>query len=102
MVAPYRHVESVENLTEEEAKEMMKILCQMVNLLKEVMRPEGLNVGMNLGKVAGAGVVDHVHLHIVPRWKGDSHFMSVLSDTRIISEALKETYNQLKGKLSKD
>ena len=101
MVAPHRHVKSVENLTEEEAKEMMKILCQMVSLLKEVLHPEGFNVGMNLGKVAGAGVVDHVHLHIVPRWKGDSHFMSVLSDTRIISEALRETYNQLKGKLTK-
>ncbi len=77
----------------------MEILCQMASLLKEVLHPEGLNVGMNLGKVAGAGVVDHVHLHIVPRWKGDSHFMSVLSDTRVISEALKETYNQLKVKL---
>jgi len=99
MVAPYRHVKSVENLTEGEAKEMMKILCQMASLLKEVLHPEGFNVGMNLGKVAGAGVVDHVHLHIVPRWKGDSHFMSVLSDTRVISEALKETYNQLKAKL---
>ena len=74
---------------------------RMQNLLKEVLHPEGFNVGMNLGKVAGAGIVDHVHLHIVPRWKGDSHFMSVLSNTRIISEALRQTHRQLKDKLNK-
>ncbi len=101
MVAPYRHVKSVENLTQEEAREMMEILRKMVGLLKEVLHPEGFNVGMNLGKVAGAGIVGHVHLHIVPRWKGDSHFMSVLSDTRVISEALRQTYSQLKDKLTK-
>ncbi len=101
MVAPYRHVKSPENLTEEEATETMEILCKMISLLKEVLHPEGFNVGMNLGKVAGAGIVDHVHLHIVPRWKGDSHFMSVLSDTRVISEALRQTYSQLKDKLTR-
>jgi len=101
MVAPYRHVKSVENLTQEEAREMMEILRKMLSLLKEVLHPEGFNVGMNLGKVAGAGIVDHVHLHIVPRWKGDSHFMSVLSNTRVISEALRQTHSQLKDKLNK-
>ncbi len=99
MVSPYRHIGSIEDLDEREAKEMMKVLSDMVGLLGQVLHPEGFNVGMNLGKVAGAGVVDHVHLHIVPRWKGDTHFMSVLSNTRIISESLKDTYRHLREKL---
>lgn len=100
MIAPYRHINSIENLKEEEVGEIMKILSQMTVLLKEVMHPDGFNIGINLGDVAGAGVVDHLHLHIVPRWKGDCNFMPVLSDTKVISEALQQTYRKLRENLN--
>lgn len=96
MIAPYRHLDSVENLKNDEAKEMMEILSRMITLLKRVLRPEGFNVGMNLGSVAGAGIVDHLHLHVVPRWKGDTSFMPLISNTKIISESLRKTYQKLK------
>jgi len=100
MIAPYRHISSIEELGKEEAAEMMEVLSRMIVLLKEVLHPEGFNVGINLGDVAGAGIVDHLHLHIVPRWKGDCTFMPVLSETKVISEALKKTYEKLKEKLN--
>jgi len=88
MIIPYRHVASIEDLKEDETREMI--------LLKKVMSPDGFNVGMNLGDVAGAGIMGHLHLHIVPRWKGDCNFMPVLSDTKVIPEALRQTYQKLK------
>jgi len=100
MIAPYRHIASIENLREEEAVEIMKILSRMTLLLKEVMHPDGFNIGVNLGDVAGAGIVDHLHFHIVPRWKGDCNFMPVLSDTKVISEALQQTYRKLRENLN--
>jgi len=100
MIAPYRHIGSIEDLEEEEAGEMMKILSRMTVLLKKVMHSDGFNIGMNLGDVAGAGIVNHLHLHIVPRWKGDCNFMPVLSDTKVISEDLQQTYQKLKEKLN--
>ena len=96
MIAPYRHIDSVEDLDHDEAREMMEILSRMITLLKKVLRPEGFNVGMNLGSVAGAGVADHLHLHVVPRWEGDTSFMPLISDTKIISESLRKTYQKLK------
>ncbi len=96
MIAPYRHLDSVEDLEDDEAREMMEILSRMITLLKKVLRPEGFNVGMNLGSVAGAGIVDHLHLHLVPRWKGDTNFMPLISNTKIISESLHKTYQKLK------
>jgi ATP adenylyltransferase len=96
MIAPYRHIDSVESLEDDEAKEIMEILSRMITLLKKVLRPEGFNVGMNLGSVAGAGIVDHLHLHVVPRWKGDTNFMPLISNTKIISESLHKTYQKLK------
>jgi len=96
MIAPYRHLDSVEDLEDDEAREMMEILSRMITLLKKVLRPEGFNVGMNLGSVAGAGIVDHLHLHVVPRWKGDTNFMPLISNTKIISESLRKTYQKLK------
>jgi ATP adenylyltransferase len=96
MIAPYRHLDSVEDLEDDEAREMMEILSQMITLLKKVLRPEGFNVGMNLGSVAGAGIVDHLHLHVVPRWKGDTNFMPLISNTKIISESLRKTYQKLR------
>ena len=99
MVAPYRHISSIEDMNFEEQKEMINLTSRMVILLRKVMHPEGFNIGMNLGKSAGAGIVDHIHLHIVPRWTGDSNFMPLLSETKVISEALEETYKKLKEKL---
>lgn len=101
MIIPYRHVGLIENLKEDEAQEMMKLLPLMTVLLKKVMSPDGFNVGMNLGDVAGAGIMEHVHLHIVPRWKGDCNFMPVLSDTKVIPEALLQTYQKLKESIER-
>jgi ATP adenylyltransferase len=99
MVAPYRHVASLEELTKEEIHEHFEIVSRSVKVLGRVFKPSGFNVGINLGKVAGAGIDDHIHTHIVPRWQGDTNFMPVVSDVRIVPEALAETYDKLKGKL---
>ena len=99
MVAPYKHVWKLEDLDNEDLLEHMQLVSKCVVMLKEEMNPEGFNIGMNLGKVAGAGIEDHLHTHIVPRWNGDTNFMPVLSDTRTIPEALDETYVKLAGKL---
>jgi len=98
MVAPYRHVASLEGLTREELHEHSEIVSRSVKVLRETFDPHGFNIGINIGKVAGVGVEGHVHTHIVPRWQGDTNFMPVVSDTKIVSEALEETYNKLEGK----
>ena len=98
MVAPYRHVASLEGLTREELHEHSEIVSRSVKVLRETFDPHGFNIGINIGKVAGAGVEGHVHTHIVPRWQGDTNFMPVVSDTKIVSEALEETYKKLEGK----
>jgi len=79
---------------------MMELAEMSVELLRKTMRPDGFNLGINMGLVAGAGVADHIHLHIVPRWNGDTNFMPVLSDTRVISEHLRATYRKLKEALA--
>ncbi len=99
MVAPYRHIANLQDLTDEEAKEHFDIIKKGLELLKEVMEPAGFNIGLNMGKVAGAGIADHLHTHIVPRWQGDTNFMPVLSDTKVLSEALTATYRRLRAKL---
>ncbi|AFL94461.1 hypothetical protein containing Histidine triad-like motif [Thermococcus cleftensis] len=96
MVAPYRHVANWEELTEEELLEIMKLTQLMIRAIKKVMSPHGFNLGVNLGRVAGAGIDDHVHLHIVPRWNGDTNFMPVIADTKVIPESLEEAYDELK------
>ncbi len=98
MVAPYRHVAGLEDLTAEERNEHFEIVSRCIEILRQEMNPEGFNVGMNLGKVSGAGMADHVHTHIVPRWQGDTNFMPVLADVKVLPEALAETYEKLKGK----
>ena len=95
MIVPYRHTSSLEGWSSEEQQEMMQLADLAVSLLKKTIRPDGFNLGINMGQVAGAGIVDHVHLHIVPRWNGDTNFMPVLADTRVISEHLKATYKKL-------
>ena len=98
MVAPYREVASLEGLTDAELKEHFELVRRSVKVLKQVFKAEGFNIGINIGRIAGAGVGGHIHTHIVPRWSGDSNFMPVLGDTKVINEALSETYRKLKGK----
>jgi len=96
MVAPFRHTGGFVELDEEEGKEIFKLTQLSLKILKEVMEPDGFNLGTNIGRVAGAGYEDHVHLHIVPRWSGDTNFMPIIADVKIIPEGLKETYKKLK------
>lgn len=95
LVLPYRHVAEVSDLNKDERAEMMDLTISSVECLKKVFSAEGFNCGMNLGKVAGAGIADHVHQHIVPRWMGDSNFLPVIGETRSIPEYLQDTYKKL-------
>jgi ATP adenylyltransferase len=99
MVAPKRHVSELTALEQDEAMEIIQLTQKFVQLLKLVFKPEGFNIGANLGKVAGAGVPDHFHIHIVPRWRGDTNFMTAINNTRVISEGIKVTYRKLKETL---
>ena len=98
MIAPYRHVATMEGLTKEELHEHFEIVSRSLKVLRQVFNPGGFNIGINMGKVAGAGLEEHVHTHIVPRWQGDTNFMPVVSDVRVVPEALAETYKKLEGK----
>ena len=91
MVIPYRHVSDITDLTAEESADLMATVQLSCRVLREVSRPQGINVGLNLGEAAGAGIGMHLHMHVVPRWNGDSNFMAVLDDVRVIPEALEET-----------
>lgn len=95
MIAPYKHIGQLEMLDVETLNEMMRLSQRAVAALKKTISPAAFNLGMNIGHVAGAGVANHLHLHIVPRWQGDANFMSVLADTRLIPEALDATYDRL-------
>ena len=97
MIAPYRHTANLQDLSEDEAKEHFDIVRKGITLLTRILKPAGFNVGLNIGKVAGAGIEEHLHTHIVPRWQGDANFMPVLSNTKVISEALAATYKKLKS-----
>ena len=96
MVIPYRHLHNFAELTADELTELMQLAQKAVETLTEVMHPDGFNLGMNIGKVAGAGIDRHLHLHVVPRWNGDTNFMPVIGDTRVISEALESAWKRLK------
>ncbi|MEA4880142.1 MAG: HIT domain-containing protein [Synergistaceae bacterium] len=95
MVAPYRHTAEYEHLNDTEMLELHRLGGRCVSVLKKVMGPQGFNLGVNLGKVAGAGFDGHLHLHIVPRWNGDTNFMPVFSDVRVIAEGLETTYKKI-------
>ncbi len=99
MIAPYRHIANLQDLTDEEVKDHFDIIKKGLDLLKEVMEPSGFNIGLNVGRVAGAGIAEHLHTHIVPRWGGDTNFMPVLSDIKVMPEALAATYQKLRAKL---
>ncbi len=96
LVVPYHHSAELEALDPPTLQEMMLLVNRAIQALRTVMKPQGFNVGANLGRAAGAGVEDHVHFHIVPRWVGDTNFMPVLSEVRMIPELLPQTYDQLK------
>jgi len=98
LVAPVRHIAGLEDRTTEEVLEMEELTTWAVAVLREVMAPQGFNIGINLGAAAGAGLKDHLHQHVVPRWVGDTNFMPVLGGPRVIPEALLATYDLLAGK----
>jgi ATP adenylyltransferase len=97
LIAPYRHLGGLDELNDEERNENFAIVCRCLELLREAFHPDGFNIGINMGRVAGAGIDKHVHTHVVPRWQGDANFMPVISDVRVIPEALAETFEKLKG-----
>lgn len=100
MSVPYRHVDTLEALGAAESAEVLALAALGVRALRRSANPHGFNLGINIGKVAGAGVLDHLHLHVVPRWEGDSNFMPVLADVRLIPQGLAETYDELKAALA--
>lgn len=100
MVAPRRHVATLQGATMEELDEMMALARRLEAVMAEAYRPDGVNLGMNLGKPAGAGVADHLHLHFVPRWSGDTNFMTVSGGTRVIPEDPREACRRLRGYFS--
>lgn len=96
MAVPYHHVAGLELLTTEELNEVMALTVLAVRALNQAVRPDGFNIGYNIGKVAGAGLKDHVHCHIVPRWNGDTNFMPVIGETRVIPQSLEDAYDQIR------
>ena len=98
MIAPYRHLESIGNLSNAEVLDLMALAKRTKNILDKELKPDGYNIGMNIGKVAGAGFAGHLHIHIVPRWTGDTNFMPIIADTKIVSESMDAMYKLLKEK----
>lgn len=96
MIVPYAHVANLTKLPPETKLELMELSTKSIDWLKSAMNPEGFNLGINLGKIAGAGLEGHIHMHVVPRWNGDSNFMTTLGETRIISESLESCYQSIK------
>jgi len=99
MIAPYAHLGELHSASKEITDEMMDFVKRCEAALREVYGAEGFNVGMNLGRIAGAGIADHIHMHILPRWNGDTNFMTTVAETRVLSEDLETTYRKLKGKI---
>lgn len=100
MVVPYKQTPDLNGLTEDELADLWKLARKCINILKQELKPDGFNVGINLGKVAGAGIVEHLHIHIVPRWSGDTNFMPVIAGTSVVPQALNELAAQLRTALN--
>jgi ATP adenylyltransferase len=100
MVIPYRQVCDLNDLTDEELTDLMKLTRRCQNALTQVMKPNGFNIGLNLGRVAGAGIEEHLHVHLVPRWHGDTNFMPVIAETHVVPEALSDVAAKLRQALS--
>lgn len=92
MVAPKRHISSLDLLTKSELTEIIQLVTESQTLIKRKMKPHGFNIGLNIGRTAGAGIVGHIHFHIVPRWNGDTNFMPIIGETKVIPQLLEETY----------
>ena len=99
MVAPYEHLDSVVSAKPQQLAEMMQLSQRIIEVLQKLYRPEGFNLGMNLGTAAGAGIREHFHLHLVPRWAGDANFMTITGETRVLPEELQTTYARMKAEL---
>jgi len=95
LIAPYRHIGDLSHLTEQEYLALFALKKKALQALRETMQPHGFNIGINMGRVAGAGLDQHIHIHMVPRWNGDTNFMPVLGDIKVISEHLESTYKKL-------
>jgi len=102
MIVPYRQVPEINSLTDEENTEIMRVSAEMIDALKKVMKPHGFNFGANIGRAAGAGIDNHIHFHVVPRWSGDTNFMPTLSDVKTVSEDMRDTFNKIKSVLNKE
>lgn len=98
MVVPYEHLDQLQKLPAKAAQEMMELTQKLEGILRELYHPDGLNLGMNLGKAAGAGIAAHIHMHVLPRWVADANFMSVIGETRVLPESLETTYDRIKAK----
>ena len=101
LVSPKRHIGRLEQLNEDEALDLFRAITKAQKLLTKVLKPHGFNIGINLSPAAGAGITGHLHIHIVPRWIGDTNFMPVLSNTKVVSQSLAELYKQLKNAQTK-
>jgi ATP adenylyltransferase len=101
MIVPYKQARDLNDLTDEELTDLMKLTRRCQNALTRVMHPHGFNIGINLGKVAGAGIAGHLHIHVVPRWEGDTNFMPILAGTTVMPQALRELAAQLRAALVK-
>jgi ATP adenylyltransferase len=101
LVNPYQHVTTLEELDPETRAEMMELVSRCTTILKSIYKPQGFNVGINMGAAAGAGVPAHIHIHVVPRWSGDTNFMSTLGQTRVLPEELEVTYERVKNEFEK-
>ena len=99
MVAPYEHLDNIVGAKPEQLSEMMQLSQRVIVALQKLYRPEGFNIGMNLGGAAGAGIREHIHLHVVPRWTGDANFITITGETRVLPEELHTTYERLKAVL---
>jgi ATP adenylyltransferase len=95
MIVPYAHLDELRKLPSEAANEMMALSQRMESVLRELYHPDGINLGMNIGKAAGAGVAGHIHMHVLPRWVADANFVSVVGETRILPETLEETWKRM-------
>jgi ATP adenylyltransferase len=101
MVVPYKQTGELDDLTPEELQDLMLLTRRCRNALQVVMNPDGFNIGINLGRVAGAGIIEHVHIHVVPRWNGDTNFMPVLANTTVVPQALHELAARLRTELAR-
>jgi ATP adenylyltransferase len=98
LIVPYDHIPTLDSASKPITDELMDLTKRSQTILREVYQPDGFNVGMNLGAAAGAGVADHIHMHVLPRWNGDTNFMTTVSETRVLPEDLKATYQKLRSR----